>query len=339
MINSGIDFQTDTWDFDGFQVDKNIGGNLLSRLAMHFLEEVIDVLQIDREKLERFLIKIEQGYKVSNAYHNSIHAASVLQCVHRILLHAKVIEKISSESRSRSILILTACIASVVHDYRHAGVSNKFLIDAASPTAIVYNDASPQENMHSASAFKLLMDDRYNFLKSFSKEEARTFRNHVISMVLHTDLQHHFPLLSRFKNRMSIPDSRRSSFEFSSHHPQENHDENFTIEDTTLILQMVLKVADLSHLTYSFDLHRKWVSKLEEEMFNQGDIEAHMGLTRSAMCDREKPGISTSQADFFDFVATGLIRVFSNVFPGTLPMFEALQRNHHEWEIIELGHF
>lgn len=269
--------------------------------------------------------KIEEGYKVENEYHNAIHAASVLHSVHRILVHARVVDSISTDVHSRALNLLVSYIAAVVHDYRHAGVTNNFLIDTASPTAILYNDASPHENMHSASAFQLIMDERYNFINSFSKDEARTFRNHVITMVLHTDMQQHFPLLSRFKMRIGA--SRRASAEFDTVLPPND-------KDATLVLQMVLKVTDLSHLTYSFDLHKMWVLKLEAEMFSQGDLEDRMGLPRSAMCDREKPGISSSQTDFIEFVATGLLHAFSTTFPLTRPMMEALDRNHEEWERV-----
>ena len=304
-----------TWSFDCFAIEKRVPHVLVSLVMKLFdMCDIINTLGIDRVKLSRFAQKIEAGYLAENPYHNAIHAASVLQSTYMILVRARVVDHISTGERQRAMALLIAFIAAIMHDYKHAGVTNKFLIDAASPTAIVYNDTSPLENMHAASAFKLLLDDRYNFLKSFDKQDARHFRNHVISMVLHTDMQHHFPLITRFKTRLST---------------------KWDQEDTTLVLQMVLKAADLSHLTYDFSIHTEWVERLQEEMFRQGDTEVSMGLPVSALCDRTKPGITSSQTDFIDFVAVGLYKALSHAFPTTRQMYKKLIENQGIWSMIQ----
>ena len=226
--------------------------------------------------------------------------------------------------------MLAAYVAAAVHDYRHAGVSNRFLVETASPTAIVYNDTSPQENLHAASAFKLLLDDRHNFLKDgLDAAEARTFRSRVISMVLHTDMQQHFPLLTRFKARVGQGCGEhsagggggRSTTTWSTNDEQ----------DATLVLQIALKAADLSHLAYDFGMHNEWVDRLQEEMFRQGDLERTMGLPESALCDRKKPGVSEAQADFIDFVAVGLFKALAAAFPATRQMLAKVVENRDIW--------
>jgi hypothetical protein len=134
-------------------------------------------------------------------------------------------------------------------------------------------------------------------------------------MVMQTDMQQHFPLLTKFKSRFTT-------------------DQKNIIEegDSTLILQMALKAADLAHLTYNFDLHKYWVERLQEEMFIQGDIEKSMGLPESPLCDRNKPGITASQTDFINFVAMGMYNALSISFPSTISMYNNLIENYNIWE-------
>jgi 3'5'-cyclic nucleotide phosphodiesterase len=56
-----------------------------------------------------------------------------------------------------------------------------------------------------------------------------------------------------------------------------------------------MQVADLSHLSSGWALHKTWVGLLEEELFQQGDRERLLGLPVSPMADRSKVGISATQ--------------------------------------------
>ena len=65
---------------------------------------------------------------------------------------------------------LLACyLAAIVHDYEHRGVNNDFLIKTSDPLALLYNDVSPMENHHVASAFLLMREEPYAFFPRASK--------------------------------------------------------------------------------------------------------------------------------------------------------------------------
>ena len=53
--------------------------------------------------------------------------------------------------------------------------------------------------------------------------------------------------------------------------------------------------ADLGHLASPWEVHRQWVTRLEEEMFLQGDKERAAGMPVSPLMDRHKTGITKSQ--------------------------------------------
>ena len=67
-------------------------------------------------------------------------------------------------------LKLLACyLAAIIHDFEHRGVNNDFLIKTSDHLALLYNDSSPMENHHVASAFMLMKEDQYAFFPAHSK--------------------------------------------------------------------------------------------------------------------------------------------------------------------------
>jgi hypothetical protein len=318
-VDAITDQDISEWNFDGFAMNEKCKGKVLSCLTMKLLKKqsLIEKLDLNENKLIDFILKIEEGYVTTNKYHNAIHAASVLHAIHMIMMNGGVASQISKDDRSYNVILLVAYIAAMAHDYRHQGVSNRFLIDISSPLAIVYNDTSPLENHHSASAFKLLVDEKYNFLESFSKFEIRSFRNMFISMILNTDMQHHFANVTKFKNRVAAK-------------PIWKNEES----DILAVAQIALKCADISHIAYDIDLHRKWVECLQEEMFIQGDMEKNLNIPVSPLSDRSLPGITSSQADFMDIVVTGMYQQLALAFPDTRPLIDGLNKNHKYWSSI-----
>jgi len=51
---------------------------------------------------------------------------------------------------------LAALLSAAIHDYKHRGVSNDFLVVTGDELALTYNDVSPQENEHVSAALRLL---------------------------------------------------------------------------------------------------------------------------------------------------------------------------------------
>jgi hypothetical protein len=306
------DIDMESWHFNAFQWGPMVLPQLFMRIAR--VHDLVNILELDEDRLWNFLLKINEGCGAENKYHNFRHAASVLHCINNIMTNGGVASRLSSDVRGRSLILLVALVAATIHDYHHLGVSNKFLVDTFAHLAILYNDKSPQENNHSSSAFQLMQMDEFNFMESFSRVDMRRFRTLVISMVLHTDMEHHFALLTKLKNRMSVK-------------PDWSVDE----ADIAIVMQLVLKCADLSHLTYAFPLHQEWVNCLQEELFMQGDLEASKNMVISPMCDRTKQGIVHSQVDFFEFVAMKMFRTLTTEFKDTSPLIDGLMSNYCEW--------
>lgn len=77
----------------------------------------------------------------------------------------------------------------------YAGVSNDFLINTRNETALIYNDVSVNENMHLATAFKIMRRPGNDLLEHLPADQYRFFRRTVIQIVLATDMAGHSELL------------------------------------------------------------------------------------------------------------------------------------------------
>ena len=89
-------------------------------------------------------------------------------------------------------------VPGILHCYDcvgYAGVSNDFLVNTKNETALIYNDVSVNENMHLATAFKILRRPGNNLMEHLSAEQYRFFRRTVIQIVLATDMAGHAELL------------------------------------------------------------------------------------------------------------------------------------------------
>ena len=64
------------------------------------------------------------------------------------------------------------------------------------------------------------------------------------------------------------------------------------------ILQNLLHCADLSNPTKPLNLYKKWVDGIMEEFYQQGDKERDLGLDISPMCDRYNSTVEKSQVGF-----------------------------------------
>ena len=163
-----------------------------------------------------------------------------------------------------------------------------------------------------------------DFLCRMSPEDFRRFRENAISMVLATDMTSHFSIVSEFQRLVpSVPSV--------GDHSREEVDKS-TID---ILLKTALKISDIGHLTATLDVHKKWVSRLEEEFFEQGDCERARGMKVSFLMDRSKPGVSKSQVGFFDIVVFPLFKAWVDVFPASEPLLEHVTENYEYWRSRE----
>lgn len=283
---------------------------------------LIRLFNIPPNILVNYLFHIENHYRM-NLYHNSIHAADVVQSIN-VLLNSPTLEGSFSD-----LEIFAALIAAAIHDVDHPGLSNQFLINTNDELALLYNDTSVLEQHHLAVAFKLLQCHNCDFLTGLNKQKRQQFRKIVIAMVLATDMNKHMSLLADLKTMVeskkvseSNSDSERC---FDSHN------------DRMQILQTMIHLADLSNPTKPIELYRNWNRRIMEEYWRQGDKERQYNIEISPMCDRNLITIEKSQIGFIDYIVHPIFETWSDlVFPDANPILDQLEENRM-WYIKKLG--
>ncbi|CDI77836.1 cAMP-specific 3',5'-cyclic phosphodiesterase, putative, partial [Eimeria acervulina] len=178
------------------------------------------------------------------------------------------------------ICLVVGCLA---HDLGHPGLTNQYLINASSPLAITYNDISVLENYHAACCFRTAAEPAANIFYKLKKGVFQYIRQHIIELILATDMKQHFDFISHLRVR--------------------RHTANFNIietnEDRWMVFKACIKAADLAHAATSWEQHKQWSERLAEEFYLQGDEEKRLGLPVSNLCDRlRKHEFSRSQSGF-----------------------------------------
>jgi len=253
----------------------------------------------------------------------------VLHLTHMLLTHGGVGKLLKGDGK---LEIMACLLAAAIHDHGHRGLNNNFLVKSIDDWALKYNDQHVNEHHHVASAFLILHRPEFNFLAQLPADEYRKLRSLVINLVLGTDMAQDKKIVTSFTKLIEAgvqsdvegsANSKASAFGPASE------------EDVLVMLQMVLKCADVGHLTLKWSNHLLWVERLEEEFFAQGDKEKELSLEPSFLMDRQKPGVTQTQVGFFDYVALPLYQTLAKAFPSTEPMLVGVKANYQCWRDVE----
>lgn len=148
--------------------------------------------RIQEDIFNNYFEALEDMYH-DNPYHNSTHAADVQSSTYFLISNSMLLREITDYE------ILATVIASLGHDVGHPGFNNRYMTSSQSHLAVIYNDISVLEMMHSALTFELMMVSKNNILKELGYEDLTRVRKLIIEMILATDMSQHFSILETFK--------------------------------------------------------------------------------------------------------------------------------------------
>mmetsp|Transcript_6336 Transcript_6336/g.12510 ORF Transcript_6336/g.12510 Transcript_6336/m.12510 type:complete len:994 (-) Transcript_6336:76-3057(-) len=315
------------WGFDMLYFDRLTNGNPMYFIFMKHMDRFYENYNFDLECMKSFALYVEENYsfnpEVSNPYHTNLHGADVLQTVGCMLKTQFVNTKLTGLDK------ITLLIASMMHDFRHKGVNNAYLCNSSDMLALLHNDSSVLERFHASETFLLLKGAKtqgdgtdLNFLKGLSVEDYKQFRQNTIDLILATDLSQGYQYINKF----------------NAYHKKGIIEWGNKPEDILILMQMVLKVADVSHPTKALDQHKCWSVKITSEFYQQGDQEKQHGMTVSPLCCRNKNfDIPKSQTGFIDFVVSPTIKNCAKM----LELKEALHNlktNYKYWSELHKSH-
>lgn len=144
------------WDFDIFKLEEITEKRPLLYLGMEIFRrfDVFTTFNSDENTFKNWLAVMEAHYHSQNSYHNSTHAADVMQATGAFnnQLQAKDMNMNRMDEAA-------SLIAAATHVIDHPGRSSAFLCNSGNSLAILYNDICVLESHHAATTFKLTSGD------------------------------------------------------------------------------------------------------------------------------------------------------------------------------------
>lgn len=291
-IKEVLDSQLD-WTFDIIRLEQITTRRPLVWLGLSILTHfnVCSTLHCDETTLRSWLTLVEDNYR-HNPYHNSTHAADVMQATAFFLTKPRL------EAIFDPLDQAIALVAAICHDIDHPGKTSAFLCNSGSELAVLYNDISVLESHHAALTFKLtLSDPSVNIFKNLDQETFKEVRHSIIDMILATEMTKHFEHLTKFVNvfNKSLSLDGESSAAVTG---SKSGESKFTPtvdrpplsssrlrssslaspENVVLVKRILIKCADVSNPTRPLHLCVSWGHRIAEEYCNQTDEEKAQGL-------------------------------------------------------------
>ena len=261
-------------EFDIFELYNMAKGKVLYYIGWHIFRkyEYATLYGMNELTFRRWLSAIETGYLTTNPYHNALHAADVTHSMHYYVSRSRIWDILRPEEK------MAVLIAPIIHDYKHPGLNNAYMISTRAPLAIRYNDSCVLENYHVASVYELMLDDTYNIIEHLAPESRKIIREMTVSMVLATDMAVHFEWIGKFKSKLSGAGLNLE-----------------TKQDRKLLLNMAMKCADINNPTKKSIFSRKWTDMIMREFFAQGEEEKKRGLKVTMFMDKDTTDIPKCQ--------------------------------------------
>jgi len=285
----------------------------------------------DLETFKPFYDAAMAGY-MDQPYHNAVHAADVMHCVYRLLTLTKAEQWVSSAE------IFAMLIAALCHDMGHVGRTNPFLVETGHDLALQYNDASPLENMHCSSLFKLCTNESMNVFKDMSSDQYKKARRVAVAAILHTDNANHFDMVKNINKAYEVAseliEKQASLGEDCDNGLYPQYVTDVLRKDSLMFLELFLHFADISNPLKPFDICQAWAARVLDEFFDQGDEEKRLGIPVGMLNDRDKVNRPGSQHGFINFLVAPLVFGAVKLFPMLHPLATQMANNVQEWRNI-----
>ncbi|KAF4130919.1 3'5'-cyclic nucleotide phosphodiesterase [Phytophthora infestans] len=306
--------ERDGWSVDTFEVARLTNNKPISFITYIAFEQhnLFDLCSVNKSTLANFLYFLDIGYH-RNPYHNNCHAADVVSSVEYLI---SVMDNGYLQDLLTYQEVFAAIIAAAIHDFRHPGKNNNFMIKSGSDLAIEFSDSSVLERMHLAEAFFLAKDPLFNIFVGLSPGQFSEVRKAIVEMVLSTDLTVHLQLVGSLKTALISQEDAEVE-----HSPM-------------LLMKIVIKCADLGHSSKALKLHARWSDLIIEEFFLQGDDEYTLGMDISPFMNRNSENSARNQVGFFEFIVLPFFEVVAEaVFrPEFKTILDQAHQNYKLWK-------
>lgn len=295
-------------DYLSLPMQPNGGSLFVTLYSLLCKNDFLQKFNIDEQVALNWISAVEAGYH-GNPYHNSMHAADVLQITHFILTRGGLAKRCELSDQQ----LFSALLAAAIHDFNHPGINNNFHIKTSSYLATLYNDRSVLENLHVSSVFELMKNPAFDILSNFSATQRHEIRDTMIEMVLATDMGSHGKFVASLKSKMQ----ERATFTKP--------------EEQNLCLAIALKMADISNCGRPLDIYLPWGGKVSDEFYQQGDRERNLGLDCSPFMNRLDATLAKSQIAFMNYIVTPFFEQVAELLPEMRFAVGLVEENKAYW--------
>eukprot|EP00443_Scrippsiella_acuminata_P107591 CAMPEP_0115582794 /NCGR_PEP_ID=MMETSP0272-20121206/5845_1 /TAXON_ID=71861 /ORGANISM="Scrippsiella trochoidea, Strain CCMP3099" /LENGTH=785 /DNA_ID=CAMNT_0003017795 /DNA_START=445 /DNA_END=2802 /DNA_ORIENTATION=- len=325
-----FDVDLDTWDVNFLTMREEF----MEPSVVFIVFDSDLMLQMEASPVEistfrNFYRAIVKGYR-NIPYHNAKHAIDVMHTVYRLLSLSLAWHWVG-DVNTFALLVAALC-----HDLGHEGLTNPFLVESRHEWALLYNDASPLENMHCANLFEISKEDGANVFGSLSVAQYKEARRTCIAAILHTDNAHHFEMVKDMQKLYEVKSElcEAQAKLLSTGQFHEGYMEELLQKESLFFLKLFLHMADVSNPTKPFEACMMWADLALMEFFSQGDEEKRLGLPVGMLNDRDKVNRPSSQHGFINFLVSPLILCSVSLFPQFHPLMSELANNLENWRNI-----
>ena len=269
---------------------------------------LMEEFHITNEMLFHFLSLIKESYN-KVPYHNWIHAIDVTQFM-AYQLHTTGLLNTFTKFE-----IFAMLVASICHDANHDGFTNQYNVKAQTPLGILFRNQSVMETHHCTVMINIMTRDEANLMHSLDENQSTKMWYLLINLILSTDMAKHFIIVDQ-GNKM-VDEKRK----------WQKDD-----KDRLLVMELLIKAADISNVSRRFEIADRWASDLCEEFFRQGDLEKASGMDCSPNNDREHMDVENSQIAFYRSVCFPLFELNAKISPALEILVDQIKRNMVVWE-------
>lgn len=309
-----------SWDFDVLKYDYDE--------LFEYNRYLLDVFGIFQEftvsvsVYNAFLGELSVRYIKENTYHNFHHACDVCQTCYRLIMVSRL------NSVLTELEIFSCLIAAIAHDVGHPGVNNAFLVKTRHDLAMIHNDKSPLENMHCSVLYEILKKPEMDVFSGLDEAQWRESRKIILSLILGTDMAHHFDQVSKTQLFLEVHGEDIKSY----YRGQQESIECFQDEKNRIfVMELFLHCSDISNPFKPHFICAQWADLVSQEFFTQGDKERANNMDISPMMDRATSNLYNMQMGFIEFVVSPLVNTVITIFPPLKEMGTHMTNNFAEW--------
>nr|XP_002733933.2 PREDICTED: cGMP-specific 3',5'-cyclic phosphodiesterase-like [Saccoglossus kowalevskii] len=313
VIPSADQLQLFTFNFDDLQLNED--ETLTASIRMFQECDLINLFHVPYDVICRWLLSVKKNYRPVT-YHNWRHAFNVAQTMFAMIKSGGM-EGVVGDLEVFALLVACLC-----HDLDHRGTNNAFQQKADSPLAILYG-TSTMEHHHFDHCIMILNSEGNNIFASLSHEDYRRAIKILESAILSTDLALYFRKRGQFSSLVEKGDCK--------------WDDD---EKKDLLRGMMMTACDVSAITKPWEIQHRVAEMVASEFFEQGDLEkTQLGQQPIAMMDREKKDeLPKMQVGFIDAICTPVYKMFADVWPGLMPLYDGVKTNRNNWQALADDH-